>query len=142
MKARRLNAIEEPIGYATPYQFANVKIGTTYQSKLDVFEDPKTEVEHGLHSYAELVTIDYCLYPIAIIEKTHVIVECIIPAGARYYKGLHGINESYASDEFKYVRLIEADEYMKLANKSTVEVSTTHRIDTYEEYTEKYKTCV
>jgi hypothetical protein len=41
--------------------------------------------------------------------KTHVVVECIIPAGSIYYVGIFGAydKKSYASNKLKYVKIVE-----------------------------------
>lgn len=91
--------------FVSSYQRVNVEFGITMYSKLELIREFGT-VEFGLHSYVE--------EPIANVEAQYwdeVLVECIIPAGARYFLGvfdsIHGDAKSYASDELIYTRILK-----------------------------------
>lgn len=91
---------EKPIlttSYTTIYQNFPVKIGETYTSPLEKIGDT---IGPGLHSYAD-VEKAYIF-----IHKGEVMVKCIIPKGASYYKGTYDGSTSYASDTLTYVELI------------------------------------
>ena len=96
-----INILETKRRYLTPYKTAPIIIGETY--KLDLIYDHscigKPIIEIGLHSFTN--------YSSARDDGSGVIVECIIPKGARYYKGIFFGKESYASDILKYVEIIE-----------------------------------
>lgn len=83
--------------YTTIYQNFLVKIGETYTSPLEKIGDT---IGPGLHSYAD-VEKAYIF-----IHKGEVMVKCIIPKGASYYKGTYEGGTSYASDTLTYVELI------------------------------------
>ena len=82
--------------YKTPYRALSVKIGNTYKSSL-IKEHDKVHI--GLHSF---------------LNKTHAradgwgtVVECIIPKGSQYYKGMFDEYPSYASTALTYVKTID-----------------------------------
>lgn len=91
-------------GFKTPYMDAKVEIGKTYISNLDSIEAKDGDkVEKGLHSYEGL---NSAIYNTCEFGTTY-IAQCIIPKGARYYKGTFFDEGSYASDILKYVEIIE-----------------------------------
>ena len=72
------------------------RVQTEFNNKVDITSrlyNGESYVELGFHSYKNLENI---------IEKRSVqeaiIVECTIPKGTKYYKGLYGIVESYCSE--------------------------------------------
>lgn len=83
--------------YRTFYQKAIIEIGKTYISKL-IVED--FDINIGLHSYKHIIDI---LPPL--LEHIY-IVRCIIPKGSEYYEGIHGDNESFASNQLTYLKII------------------------------------
>lgn len=87
--------------FVSPYRgYKMPKLGkrvqTEFNNKVDIISllyNGESCVELGFHSYKNLEDI---------IEKQSVqeaiIVECTIPKGTKYYKGLYGIVESYCSE--------------------------------------------
>ena len=72
------------------------RVQTEFNNKVDITSrlyNGESYVELGFHSYKNLEDI---------IEKRSVreaiIVECTIPKGTKYYKGLYGTVESYCSE--------------------------------------------
>jgi len=99
------------IKYVTPYQKSEIVIGETYKSELKRYNN---RIEVGLHSF---VTISDCfdnschIGSIVWVNGNRtvkpVLVECIIPIGARYYKGVFdGKYKSLASDTLVYNRIL------------------------------------
>jgi hypothetical protein len=91
------------VGYKTPYQETEIKIGETYISKLIKNND---RVEEGLHSFATLKDAK-ALTIIVSCRYNYVIAKCVIPKGSRYYKGKFDTYTSYASDTLSYVEIIK-----------------------------------
>jgi len=85
------------LAFKTPYQDAVVKIGQTYKSDLRKDEDDKVSI--GIHSFLNLED--------AKCDGSGTFVECCIPKGARYYKGVYANAKNYASDTLIYVKIIE-----------------------------------
>ena len=82
--------------FQTPYQDSIVQPGNTYTSDL-VKKVGYNIVNEGLHSYESKYD--------AIRDMSSscgVVIKCIIPKGAKYYKGLFNTSDSYASDTLKY----------------------------------------
>ena len=87
--------------FVSPYRgYKMPKLGkrvqTEFNNKVDITSrlyNGESYVELGFHSYKNLEDI---------IEKRSVqeaiIVECTIPKGTKYYKGLYGTVESYCSE--------------------------------------------
>lgn len=72
------------------------RVQTEFNNKVDITSrlySGESYIELGFHSYKNLEDI---------IEKLSVqeaiIVECTIPKGTKYYKGLYGTKESYCSE--------------------------------------------
>jgi hypothetical protein len=82
------------ITFKTPYYDAEVKVGETYYSAIEMYEDT---IERALHSYA--------MYPD--VSSSYIIVECIIPKGSIYYEGSFGGQPGMASDTLKYVKIVK-----------------------------------
>jgi len=105
---------EGKIMYVTPYRESLVVIGEVYKS--EIYRDRNT-IEQGLHSFAKITDCfdnSRRIYNHPIYYKgkdypvTPVLVECVIPKGARYYKGVFdGRFTSYASDTLEYVRILK-----------------------------------
>jgi hypothetical protein len=115
--------------YVTPYRHSPISIGETYTSKLErngsFFKE--SSIDKGIHSLKSISNakdladlnsyIDGLMVSnqLKVIEeanrnyKTHVVVECIIPAGSIYYVGIFGAydKKSYASNKLKYVKIVE-----------------------------------
>lgn len=86
--------------FRTPYRFAPIEIGNTYES---ILEKPKSRaIEIGLH------TFKFSGDAISDMDSPkEVIVRCIIPKGSTYYEGDFGGSISYASDKLQYVEIIK-----------------------------------
>lgn len=88
--------------YKTPFQSFPVIIGNTYESCL-VLE--YREINEGLHSFVHKEDCIICSKPY------NVVVKCIIPKGASYYKGTFSQGflerENYVSDKITYVEIIK-----------------------------------
>jgi hypothetical protein len=112
LKTEQTDAESETI-YCTPFYMTHVEIGETYTSAFTFFEHEKHgEVEAGLHSLKNIESCDIDIYMDSLdkaIGKR--IVECIIPKGSKYYKGLYSRETAYASDTLKYVRIVPMMEY-------------------------------
>ena len=80
----------------TPYQYATVQIGETYTSDL---LRCGFKVNVGLHSYTT--------YKDAKNDGHGVVVKCIIPKGAEYYEGTFAGVGSCASNQLKYLEIVE-----------------------------------
>ena len=85
----------ETNGYKTPYKKAIVEIGETYTSELEKTGDT---IEKGLHTFKTMKDAKYL---------SHIVTKCIIPKGSKYYKGMCGIDVSYASDCLTYVEIVK-----------------------------------
>lgn len=106
--------IEDKTFYVTPYRQSEIKIGNTYTSEIKIFG---LGVENALHSFANIVDcfdnsryIDKTIYVNGNGYKTvtPVLVECVIPKGSSYYKGIFdGRFTSYASDKLIYKRILK-----------------------------------
>ena len=112
--------------FFAPYQSFNYELGVTYHTNISVSYDCKTYVvsffrrifydlfnkfldvkgvNQGFHSFANLknaieeknIDIDH---------KRLVVCECIIPAGAKYYKGTYLCYKGYVSDSIKINKII------------------------------------
>lgn len=84
----------------TPYLHCPVFIGVTYESKLE--KDGKI-VHVGLHSFEKE---NDARLDISYGAASPVLVQCIIPKGANYYKGRFGDAVSYASDKLEYIKIL------------------------------------
>ena len=85
--------------YFTSYQKKSVKIGNTYHSGLERFNN---EIHKGLHSYK------YKEDAIKESEKwVEILAKCIIPKGSKYYEGIFDRSVALASDCLKYVEIIK-----------------------------------
>ena len=82
--------------YHTAYRKFKVEIGNTYTSEL-IREE--YEVSIGLHSFAKLKDCKN--------DGSGVYVRCIIPKGAKYYRGTFFGNSSYASDTLIYKEIVK-----------------------------------
>lgn len=92
--------------YRTPYQGSYISPGDIHESKIKIIKDfYQRGIEIGLHSFTNLTAAkrelkyfeEYDVYP------NPQIVECIIPAGATYYKGkFEHRNDAYASNILVY----------------------------------------
>lgn len=83
--------------FYTTYYNMEIELGKIYKSKLDQ-SDEWGGVEIGLHSFKlkkEAVEDGQ-------EEDADVVVKCIIPKGAKYYKGTFGNFESYVSNSIMY----------------------------------------
>lgn len=80
--------------YKTPFYYMEVELGKTYTSVLQVDQDGT--INKGLHSYANKVDTGF-----------YALIECVIPKGATYYKGIGLREPGYASDKLRYVKLIK-----------------------------------
>lgn len=95
------------------YRYMHYQIGEEYTSELKYFtneypvEDAIAYVEEGLHSYSstaiELVQFfaqnsDY--------NGDIIVVECVVPKGAKYYVGTFGGYDSIASDRLRTIRIL------------------------------------
>lgn len=85
--------------FKTPFRNQKIKIGENYKSALCTsYEFFLTRtVEEGLHSFKDINNHD---------KFGEVICQCIIPKGAKYYKGWFSAYESYASDSLTYIKTI------------------------------------
>lgn len=91
----------------TPFQFSVVELGKTYESNIGQY---RNRIDMGIHSFVSLKVIRIYVPRFArIITKLqdYRIVECIIPKGSKYIKGIFnsGILDniaSYASDKIIY----------------------------------------
>lgn len=89
--------IQSEIFYRSPYYSFDYEKGVTYASALMKSTSPYSgnqTIEQGFHSYERLEDARLAL------AGNIVVVKCIIPAGAKFYKG-HGIDftQQYASDK-------------------------------------------
>lgn len=90
---------EFPDVYKTSFQYAPVKIGETYSSKLE--KDDAGDVSIGLHAYAYLHDAD------SEADGYHeTLVQCTIPKGSMFYIGRFGGMLAYASDTLRYDEVI------------------------------------
>lgn len=105
---------EGKLNYITPYRNSKVKVGETYTSRI--YRDSYNRIEEGLHSFATITdcydnsvyihNLDYYANGKRFPVKP-VLVECIIPKGARYYNGTFDRKfASYASDTLIYNRIL------------------------------------
>lgn len=97
--------------YHTPYMGMPVSIGSTYTTVLDTnyfkYEQEILEccnqcigeLEHGFHSFANIVDVNKYL-----ANKHNVLVKCVIPKGSMYFVGIYDNFLSYASDSIKLVK--------------------------------------
>ena len=94
-------------GLVSPYYNYPVKIGETYTSDLiKVYSNSDGFCCNvGIHSYKKKVDAEKMSYINNRFQN--IIVKCIIPKGARYFKGLHVGEVSYASDTLTYVEIYE-----------------------------------
>jgi hypothetical protein len=119
------SSVRQDLFYA-PYQSFNYELGIIYHTNISVSYDCNTYVasffrrmfyylfdkfldvkgvNQGFHSFANLknaieeknIDIDH---------KRLVVCECIIPAGAKYYKGTYLCYKGYVSDSIKINKII------------------------------------
>ena len=90
----------------TPYQNSPIKIGEIYQSNII---NKNCKIEIGIHSFENIEDIlrwvNRCY--LSIYLERLLKVKCIIPKGAKYYKGMFLEFNSYASNELKYIEIID-----------------------------------
>lgn len=84
--------------YITPYYSMIIEFGILYESEIE-FEG--NDVEKALHSF---VNLNECCFE---KENNEIIVKCIIPKGSTYYIGEWNSHHSYASNQLKYLEIIE-----------------------------------
>jgi hypothetical protein len=103
--------------FKTPYRGVKIKIGSSYHSKLLIdTEDTEavnslkklssynlTIINIGIHSFKNLESAIWYRD----IYSDHIAVKCIIPNGSSYYLGEFKGCECYASDNIKYISIIE-----------------------------------
>lgn len=82
--------------YYTAYREFKVEIGNTYTSELIREEN---EVSIGLHSFAKLKDCKN--------DGSGVYIRCIIPKGAKYYRGTFFGANCYASDTLIYKKIVK-----------------------------------
>lgn len=84
--------------YLTPYQNVPVQIGNTYSS---VLRRQGLLINQGLHSLVNYKDLENLML------NDCIKVKCIIPKGAKYYVGTFKGFASYASNQIKYLNIIE-----------------------------------
>ena len=100
----------------TPYQRANVLLGETYKSALELND---MSVEKGLHSFANKAdATDEALFQQGLnfvnANKTVLVVEATIPKGSNYYKGDYCSAVAYTSDTLYYGKICLELKMLKL----------------------------
>lgn len=94
----------------TLFQQSYVKIGQTYHSELEVYNNT---VETGLHSNISLYDTNILTtsFDFLFSFQVAIMVKCIIPKESIYYKGIFEFRgflfESYASDTLTYVEILK-----------------------------------
>lgn len=113
--------------FYAPYQNFNYKLGVTYFTNISVsyncntfglsffryifynlfdkFLDVKG-VNQGFHSYVKLKNAIKERNSNAPFKENMVVCECIIPKGAKYYKGIYLCYDGYVSNSIKINKII------------------------------------
>ena len=87
--------------FIVPFEKTVVKIGETHKSRLTriFYYGCSYKISEGIRSYVNA--------PLkGDLKRNEILVQCIVPKGARYYEGDFVLNESIASDIIKYVKII------------------------------------
>jgi len=99
--------------YLTPYQRDIVGVPSKVYSKvvIDVeFREPV--INRAIHSFASIEdAIEEALEAQRYYKKDYVIVRCMIPKGAKVYKGNFEGSEAYASSELHYLNVVLTFDY-------------------------------
>ena len=87
----------EPTKFITPYRLCKVELGHLYRSRVKPNTHPggPITIDVGLHSFVSPFRSG----------AFSVSVECIIPKGSTYYKGLFGVHPCYVSTRLKYIKV-------------------------------------
>lgn len=95
----------------TPFRYAEIKIGETYESTLErcEYSSELHVVEEGLHSFANLEDCDkrVCDCEDDADYEYHSLAKCVIPKGSTYYEGVYGRLKAYASDKIQYLEILK-----------------------------------
>ena len=93
----------------TPYKEMLIKLGGTYISRLKRENDgSEMIITRGLHSFATLKEAREEFYSWG--GDDHIVVKCIIPKGAKYYRGLFGWTKRWkclSSNKIVYINEIK-----------------------------------
>lgn len=94
----------------SPYMFSKYELGKTYHSKLvpnATLFGPV--VERGLHTFADWQEArNFTVKG----KYDRIIVKCVIPTGAKYYKGFFTTKESYASSSLRLIQIMGNGKYV------------------------------
>ena len=96
--------------FITLFKHTHVELGQTYDSTLD--RPIPTNffnlyiVEKGLHSFKRKEDAFEYAKKISFLGIKLIILECIIPKGSEYYKGIFSKYSSYASNQLKYIKYV------------------------------------
>lgn len=93
--------------YFTPYQYRNIVIGETYQSRLCRNQYCRRTIDYGLHSFMRKVDAENLVNRYRRGYRDCVIVRCIIPCGGLYYQGEFGYYKSIASNILTYEKIVK-----------------------------------
>lgn len=89
--------------FKTSYRYSPVIIGEEYKSKLKKYINNESKLDIGLHSYCNEDDAR-----VGAERYEEVLVECLIPKGSKYYKGLFCFKEEcYASNKLRYVKILK-----------------------------------
>ena len=114
-----LRVVRDGTYYAPYYSNHQYEIGKEYTSILSRYHDngadgcrhPFTGIRQGLHSLATVEdTRCIAMHRTEVYKGFHkyVVVECVIPKGATYYKGYWRGCAAYASNKLKAIKVIES----------------------------------
>lgn len=93
IKCFKVLKFDNPFALSTPYKSCPIKIGLTYNSKLEFDESYITQtISVGIHSFVNLE--DATAEAIDWYPCNTVVVECQIPKGSVYYIGLFDVEDS------------------------------------------------
>ena len=83
--------------YCSKYQWFDYKLNKLYKGDLKI-SLPRNQIEMGFHSYTNSkIAKNHC-------GSNEVVVECVIPKGAKYYVNTY--HEEYVSNQIKIKRVL------------------------------------
>ena len=105
---------DRSFNYITPFYNMVVVMGDTYYTNKGLdktpLDDEKDAVDEGYHSIRTLREAKIYHNKFLDLPKRYILVKCIIPKGAQYYKGYCPFwgrrYNSYVSDHIKYIEEI------------------------------------
>lgn len=95
--------------FVTLFRQALVELRQTYDSTLSCpipLSDGLYGITEGLHSFRRKENAFAYTKKLSFLSIKLIILECVIPKGSKYYKGMFSKYSCYASNQLKYIKYV------------------------------------